>query len=365
MAWIIEGGGVYHIKGDSFWGRNIFVSEDEEQVIRSKFNNTEAYKTYFKYDDKDQLSAKKLGPFIADLDIHINSNRDYNKLKKDVSLIVSTLDNEFRVPRDMIRLYFSGNKGFHIEVPYEIFNIKPDVKLHEKYKAFGGYLRSHTQWLTLDMKIYEYRRLLRMTNTINKETGLFKVPVEYDFLMASTYEDIQAYASMPREVQYKTAHVVPDAEMKFKEFLNKHAINEQERMTTSTRGTFSGEYPPCIKDILERGAVSGQRNATAFALASAILQRGTSLEDTMNQVLDWNREKNVPPSPDGELKSTITSAYVGVNSGRRFGCGGIEILGYCHPTNCKLKANKTQLVKKDGKSGGNNNGNGRRKQRIQ
>jgi hypothetical protein len=365
--WYIEGGGVYSIDGEDHWGRNFFVEEKEADKIRKRFNNIEAYCTYFKYDSKEQISANKIGPFIADLDIKINSEFEYAMLKQDVLLIRSSLYNTFKVPYEMIKLYFSGNKGFHIEVDSAVFGIKPCSNLHEQYKALGAKLKSDTMYKTLDIKIYEYRRLLRLPNSINKETGLYKVPIDYDFLIKSTYEDMKVYASKEQHIKTAPSKLVAEAKAKYDEFIKAHFETENKRVLTSRAiGEYKrSEYPPCVKEILSRGAVSGQRNATAFALASSLLQKGSSLEETINTVLDWNKEKNVPPSPDGELMRTVTSANVGLNSGRRYGCGGIQELGYCTGQDCPIKRYRQnqQAQQQSKKQGGNKSG--RRKQIIQ
>ena len=105
-------------------------------------------------------------------------------------------------------------------------------------------------------KIYDNKRLLRVPNTINHKTGLYKVPIAYDKIKTiNTYEELIKYASktkpmVPRKYKYneKARQAFDelidriDAEEKAKEKateLRKEAVEQQvEKMLHHTFGDF-------------------------------------------------------------------------------------------------------------------------------
>jgi hypothetical protein len=343
MDWYVEAGGNYIIKGEKVFGRNIFVELDTIETVRKKFKNTDVFMTVYAYDNDSQDQSNLYGAFYLDLDINIKGEADYNKVKKDLMHIVTALNLYYKVPLEYIKIYFSGNKGFHIVVPPEVFNIKPHRMLNIYYKHLALQLKTLSLFKTVDSGIYDNKRLLRLPNSINGETGLYKVPITFDFAKASTYKDMVEYASSPKEMNYPIAKPIWEAVAKYNEAVKTY---DDEQNVLSTKGKKMGKLKPgkvpkCIATLLENGATKGNRNNITVIIASSLLQSGLSLEQTLDRMLQWNNEKNSPKLNDKEVMKTVTSAHAGFTSGKKFGCGAVKGLGFCTPTSCKL-ANKIQ-----------------------
>src|SRR5215218_5439768 len=61
------------------------------------------------------------GPALADfLPFDFDAGDDPTRAMADASCLIERL-NGYGVPRDAIRIYFSGSKGIHLEVPAELF----------------------------------------------------------------------------------------------------------------------------------------------------------------------------------------------------------------------------------------------------
>lgn len=337
--WYVEGGGNYIIGGEKVWGRNILAELDEvETKIRNRFRNTDAFATIYMYDRKDQSSANLYAPLYIDLDLKMKGNKDYQKVKRDLLHVVTALNMSYAVPFDYIRVFFSGNKGFHVLVDPEIFGIEPRTDLNELYRAVAHDLKKMTMFKTVDTGIYDRVRLFRLPNSLHSETGLYKVPVPIDFIRASDYETIVEYASSPKYVEFPEPRFIQEASIKF--FDGVQRFKETENVSMGGNGSrkvyANGKLMPCIQDMLATPAASGTRNNSTVIMASALCQSGWSREDALNELLRWNKEHNMPSLSEREVRTTVFSAFKEFDQGKTYGCRAIKDLGMCVPHRCSI-----------------------------
>lgn len=86
------------------------------------------------------------------------------------------------------KVYFSGGKGFHIEV-------KP-MAVKGDYKFFAEYLKKELALKSLDIRIYDDRRMWRLVNSQHQKTGLYKV--ECKALLNGPLDNILMHAQSPQ-----------------------------------------------------------------------------------------------------------------------------------------------------------------------
>ncbi|CAM4229023.1 hypothetical protein BOTU111921_18135 [Bordetella tumbae] len=111
----------------------------------------------------------------------------------------------YGVDVDMLRLYATGKKGFHVEVPLAFCvesgyaNLRDDERrmlpsIVEKF-AESLYVDG------LDMRVYSARkgRMWRCVNVRRPDTGTFKVQISRDEIMAMTPESYRALVASPRD----------------------------------------------------------------------------------------------------------------------------------------------------------------------
>lgn len=338
--WYIEMGGMYTIKGQKIFGRKLYTTIDKISEHRNKFNNTDVYATVYQYNQEDQNQSDIFGPLYIDLDMDFKNNTEYNKLKRDLALIVSHLSSQYGIPTKYIRFYFTGKKGFHLIIPPKVFGVTPDKNLNQYYKVIAKELNDNTINKIVDTKIYDKKRLLRLVNSINGKTGLYKVPITYSDIIKFTYEDMLEYASSPKTLEYEDVQAVEKAVNRLKEIKSATiaALNKPRTNTTlPTNVDFSKvTFPKCIQEIYKNGCKEGNRNHTTIILASSFLQKGISLETTIDMVHKWNDEKNCPSLSYQEVETTVRSAYNQVVNGRRYGCTAIKDMGLCVGKECKI-----------------------------
>lgn len=335
-----------------FFRRNLFfcIGEDtyDEEIakFRKDYNNTDIYQCVYSYSNKENIDESLLyGPLYFDLDGDIHN--DFEALRHDAISIVTYFTNELGLNHEEINVYFSGAKGFHIIISPFVLGIDPASNLNEIYKAWANYLYETHNIKSLDLKIYDKRRLLRLPGSINSKTGLFKILVSHKLLGKITEEELRARAENPLSAMitakekdmnlaaarnfYSKSQGFYDKNKKVGATSSKH-INIEEKK----------ELLPCIKYLLEEGVAKGNRNNILSILSNALIQSGYSLEETLDLMHEWNKY-NDPPLSFREIEATTRSSYSMVLDGRGYGCSSIKEYGYC-VEDCKLLEQEKEVV---------------------
>lgn len=328
---IIELGGIVNDK----FTRNKFCDMKDYKKELSKFNS-DTYKTIYSYESTNINTCKFIAPFYLDLDID-DIEVNYDKLLRDLKIIIFRLKTDFKLSNKEITIYFSGAKGFHILVDAKVFGFEPSRVLNKQLKKIAVYYKAATFTKCIDTSIYDYRRLFRIPNTINSKTGLYKVPIEFSKLINMDYEQIKEYASKPRNTIKKPVKYNKEASENFFALVEK--LDEQERKTVNIK--IAQEYLkekkllPCVEYLLLNGSPNGQRNNSTVALANALFQIGHTLEEVTEIIETWNVTKNEEPLSAAEIRATVNSANNNVQNNVHYGCSAFKDLDIC-VKNCPI-----------------------------
>lgn len=355
MASIIELGGVIN----NFFSRKYYVKKDENFISRLKDfilkrNCEDCYYCIYEYENNDIERCNIIAPMYFDLDYNIKSDNDYEKIKKDVIKIILYFQSYFKIRPEDIEIYFSGNKGFHILIDSVILGISPCSNLNIIYKEWTKYVSYILNIDTIDLKIYDRKRLFRIPNTVNKKTGLYKIPIQLKELYQLSFSDILEMSKMPRKIEKtKKAFNKKAAQyfyIKTKELFKKQKELQDNRLTRIHNKVFKEqkEILPCIQLLLKADCPKGERNNTTILLASAIFQAGKTMEETLRIVEQWNNE-NTDPLPQKEIEITVRSAHAMFLNNKGYGCASIKELGFCDKECRVLKAKKERQGAKYGR----------------
>jgi len=187
----------------SIKNRNRLVSFEELTTAPRDF---EAYTSHFPFDNdaKDYIALKgsisgysgkqHCLAFVIDID---NSNLELSHF--NARMLVDRLVTEYSVPSEMIDIAFSGSKGFHITLSSQLFGgFTPAVRINEKIKELVKILTAGVP--DIDLSIYDSTRVVRMKNSVNQKSGLYKIPLTFtEFL--SGIEPIKEMANAPRLIK--------------------------------------------------------------------------------------------------------------------------------------------------------------------
>lgn len=178
--------------------RHKFVNKNDVQKIedwahnhsfRDLFTSAEQY-------EKPDSDCESICPIIFDVDCP----NDLVAAKESTLKLCELLFEKLGLTSDHLVIHFSGSKGFHLNVPCEVFCPDPNkwtIKLYKRMsEKAAGWGIDH-----IDSGIYSKRRLWRLPNSINTKSGLYKIPLSHKELMNISMPRILELAQNPRPDQ--------------------------------------------------------------------------------------------------------------------------------------------------------------------
>lgn len=217
---------------------------------------------------------------------------------------------------------YSGNRGFHIGVPFEAFpeflDGQPSAEQYPGVpKRVAEYLKDYCReplakalepivgkgkdpyaYIDIDIGVFSSRHMFRLPYCLHTKTWLVSLPIKPSRIMGFDKRDAE-----PGAVEVKDKFLerdVGDASKLVRSALFWCANEEKEepeyREFKPVGAAVSPEnFPPCIKKILE-GLEDGKKRSV-FVLTTFLLNLGWGAEEVKKLLLEWNRKN---PEPIGE-----------------------------------------------------------------
>jgi len=229
--------------------------------------------------------------------------------------------------------YFSG-RGFHLGIPNTAFRYEPSQDLHLKVK---DELNKHGIFAYADPSVTDKTRIIRLNNTLNTKSKLWKVFLKKGELDTMNALDIQQLAQRPRK----------DANIPILEAANPvfDCMARNKKKETKVYQSNMGQNPdpvnhPCISTMLQ-GTSFGNRHAVALRIAAWLRWRYP--EHTVRLIMeDWRNRVSSDDHPfkKTEMDRIVTDCYRGHGGqGYRYGCMDNVMDSFCKPS-CKLFQSK-------------------------
>jgi archaellum biogenesis ATPase FlaH len=190
---------VEHCKGLTDRGKLI-----EFSAVTNEARGHEYYITYFPFDKSiiDYVSihksvkdhkGKHFCPYIL---VDIDNETDLEEAKGRAIEIITRWQSEYNLSPNDLTIFFSGNKGFHVIINLNTFGSpEPNEEMGLLIKAVVTELCSN---ILFDTTIYENHRLMRVENSVNAKSGLYKIQLSYDELFSLKISEILEMAKRPR-----------------------------------------------------------------------------------------------------------------------------------------------------------------------
>lgn len=159
----------------------------EVERFREKHNNVGIYTSVCRFNDKS-VDAPRVSSLYFDFDSEESLQYALDDAKQIYEYITKY------VPKEDVRIYFTGSKGFHIEAEAATLGIDPGFNLHEVFGFIGETLKEEMELDSLDMKVYDDRRMWRLPGSLHQKTGLYKQALPPKALH-STPHKIKRYAT--------------------------------------------------------------------------------------------------------------------------------------------------------------------------
>jgi hypothetical protein len=167
-------------------GDPVFIEVDKLDAYMQKNGQTGIYTSVWQY-NTNSLNSIKLGPLYFDLD-----SEDADLSRQECLRLVQYLNRY--IPREGIRTFFTGSKGFHVECEPVCLGINPGNHLSALFRYIATDLKDKLSLTTLDFAVYDERRMWRLPNTKHQFTGLYKIHLNDDQLR-ETIDEIRGLAT--------------------------------------------------------------------------------------------------------------------------------------------------------------------------
>lgn len=324
----------FHIEGgrnlpNGGFNRNEWMLTSELKEYRQKHSNTGLYTTAYTYDTQIPNEANLFGDFYLDFD----NEDDFEKVREDVLYTFFYLKQTFTyaIPENLLHIFYSGKKGVHIIVPSIVMDVEPDKHLNEYFKFMAEDIATKAPNGTIDTRIYDKRRLLRMPNSKHKDTGLYKVPLSPEEMRNLPLDKIKEKASTIQSYVASPAYEIPRATQQYRAMITKWKDRYEKKFNTTRNGESKplGFTPACTQELIDAGPQKGIRNNTAAVLVSHWHGEGLSEQEVWDRLVDWNNGSLT----ERELRITLKSV---TERNYRYGCSTLETLATCIEKECPL-----------------------------
>lgn len=188
-----------------------FVPDSTTDCFTSAFRFSASFRewrnTHHNEKGKPTVAGYPGPAYALFLPIDIDNQDDPEQALEQLRQVLHILANKYGVSLDEIRVYYSGYKGFHIEVPARYFGgFEPSPEIHEQLKCLVQALFPNWQELGIDLAIYKKTQLWRCPNTRHAVTGRYKIALTAQEVFDLDLESIKALASAPREALNSQDH---------------------------------------------------------------------------------------------------------------------------------------------------------------
>lgn len=225
-------------------GKSLLLPWDQVKEYSEKNGSVGIYTSVFQYNSPDIEQAAALGPLYFDLDSN-DLEISYSETKQLVGFLLS------HIPEEAIRIYFSGNKGFHVECEPIALGISTSDDLSKIFRFIANDIKDKLSLQSVDFNVYDLRRMWRLPNSQHQKSGLYKVECSLEMLMDTNgLNKIFDWAKSPRSID------VPEQIFNFK-------ANQWYREYTYALEAASAEKPN-INDILSKFMEQGSGNVKFF-----------------------------------------------------------------------------------------------------
>ena len=271
--------------------------------------------------------------FLLDVD---GENPDKAKQK---AIGLTILLDDLCIP---YQIYFSGT-GFHLGIPGSAFRWKPSPNLHLKVK---DELQARGIYEYADVSVSDKTRLIRIVNTLNSKSKLYKIPLTHAELHG-TITKIQEVAKTQRST-YKWTTL--ECEPVFDVLKRKTKASDKDFETVTLGRNPDPVWYPCIQTMMA-GTAQGSRHQIALRVAGYLRWRYP--EHIVRLIMeDWRQRVDLSKHPftKAEMDKIVTDCYEGHNgNGYNYGCTDVHMDNHCQ-SSCRLYKSKKSQNLMDAKS---------------
>lgn len=316
-------------EGKSNWIRIAAQSTKINQAIKSGAR----YSTIAQFTlDEDKNTNCYFAPLYFDFD-----SENIEDAFFDVKKLFDILENDYKYSIDTARIYLTGGRGLHVELPAATFGASNgDPNLPYIYKL----IVERWNLNTLDLKVYNQKRgrMWRLPN-LKRPNGKYKVPITLGEFHKMNTEELLALTNKPRlTFQFKDPKEFSESTLLKQEYEQQRDFFYQQLSMYKTnpindkvlKEHFFEVLPACIKSILNVKNISNSSGANFNGIATLLatyysqsgLKESALLEDS-ELFCDSNFQDSKHYNDFNSKQSHLASQfqYVKNNGDYSFSCG--------------------------------------------
>jgi len=179
------------------------------------------YSSIFAHSSRDINQSQSMANLYFDLD-----SDDEDKSLHEARILYGHLRTV--AEPESIRIYFSGKKGYHIEVEALAIGLGPSSDLVDTFRFIANELARDLELSTIDFQCYDSRRMWRIPNTKHQGTNLYKVALRSEELLGMRVDEIKEIALNPRLVE----PIEQEFNFKLNEWFREHTYKRQQEQVT-------------------------------------------------------------------------------------------------------------------------------------
>jgi hypothetical protein len=309
---LIDGG--FPNKGEQ--RKNVIQVKDMEvkkgyETYRSLWNYDESYYDYVgMYNTVTGYQGKHNSDILFfDLDIDKDQTGTFQDVRQEAINLAEMLIYAYDIPADLIHITFSGGKGFHIIVPFQV--VQSDTVMTEDFcEKYGELIKIITKDFNyVDTSIYNINRVIRVVNTQHGKSKLYKIPVTLNELKNKNF-DIKATAKHKRNADMTYFYSQPFGNgLNVDEIVPSQELNDiwRDIKIVKKDNNFSGHGENTFIDAFEETNPKGRHQALA-KIVGKLVDKDIDFDTCMPIVTLWN-EKLVEPMTPERLDKDVRGLY--------------------------------------------------------
>lgn len=245
-------------------------------------------------DDFGRLDVKGYGgpctaPFIwFDLD-----RARLEDALQDARRLAVYVDERLKLPDDVLLIFFSGSKGFHLGLPTALWAPEAAVDFHRTARRFVERL-AESAAVPIDAAVYDKVRAFRAPNSRHPKSGLFKRQLSTDELLGLSLDGILKLAENPSPFDVPSSRGRNEiAALEWEaagEDIARRA-NAVARLRLIPRGSLNRATFDFIRD----GALEGDRHRMLFSAAANLAEFNCPSALAHALLAEAGRDSGLPP----------------------------------------------------------------------
>ena len=227
------------------------------------------YRSLYKYNEEQKKIIEETGTVSGIKDtltdllfFDFDSKNDIEKAREDALTAANRLI-EAGFPEDSIGCYFTGSKGFSLELQLE------ELLTVEQFKAVINNIAGDLA--SFDHVVSDPNRIVRISGTKHNKSGLYKIPLTPEELTETTMDDIKLLAKNPRKVDRTLSKTKVPEELKIVP-VEKQVESISKELTFDITSIDMKARPPRIDEarwlIMNGFFRTGERNYAMLCIAS-------------------------------------------------------------------------------------------------